>query len=103
MGTSDIEKVPTAFRDTGNRGSAIRETTKGGMPMRTLISGLLLGVALTSRGHVKAYHLSHAKRGHNLCGGVQFLALQWNFNTTIRRPEPLVTLEPPADVSITYP
>lgn len=47
MGTSDIEKVPTAFSDTGNRGSAIRETPKGGMPMRTLISGLLLGVALT--------------------------------------------------------
>lgn len=47
MRTSDIEKVPAAFRDTGNRGSAIHETTKGGVAMRTLISGLLLGVALT--------------------------------------------------------
>ena len=39
MATSDIEKVLTVFPISG--------TTKGGMAMRTRISGLLLGLVLT--------------------------------------------------------
>jgi hypothetical protein len=39
MATSDIEKALTAFPISG--------ATKGGMTMRTRISGLLLGLVLT--------------------------------------------------------
>ena len=47
MATNDIEKVPTAFRDTGNTDRELAGTSKGEMAMRTLISGLLLGLLLT--------------------------------------------------------
>jgi quinol monooxygenase YgiN len=43
MATSDIEKVLTVFPTS--------DTTKGGMAMRTRISGLLLGLVLTIDAH----------------------------------------------------